>query len=57
MAGNDDDRGNNRRVGAEDRGRSRGCVTLCVVCTVHKEMRSASFLVQPENQGRRLHPV
>jgi hypothetical protein len=25
--------------------RSRGRVTLCVVCTVHKEMRSVSFLV------------
>jgi hypothetical protein len=32
-------------------GRSRGCVTLCVVCTVHKETRSAGFLVWPENQG------
>jgi hypothetical protein len=25
--------------------RSRGRVTLCAVCTVHKEMRSAGFLV------------
>jgi hypothetical protein len=25
--------------------RSRGRVTLCVVCTVHKEMSSADFLV------------
>jgi hypothetical protein len=28
-------------------------VTLCVVCTIHKEMRSASFLVEPQNQDRR----
>jgi hypothetical protein len=34
-------------------GRSRGQVTLCVVYTVHKEMRSVDFLVQPLNQGRR----
>jgi hypothetical protein len=26
-------------------GRSRGRVMLCAVCTVHKEMRSAGFLV------------
>jgi hypothetical protein len=26
-------------------------VTLCVVCTMHMEMRSASFLVEPQNQG------
>jgi hypothetical protein len=24
----------------------------CVVCTVHKEMRSAGFLVETQNQGR-----
>jgi hypothetical protein len=30
---------------------------LCAVCTVHKEMRSASFLVWPQNQGRRFLPV
>jgi hypothetical protein len=24
-----------------------------VVCTVHVEIRSASFLVEPQNQGRR----
>jgi hypothetical protein len=23
-------------------------VTLCVICTVHKETRSAGFLVQPQ---------
>jgi hypothetical protein len=34
-------------------GRSRGRVTLCAVCTVHVETRSASFLVEPQNQGRR----
>jgi hypothetical protein len=26
---------------------------LCAVCTVHVEMRSAGFLVEPQNQGRR----
>jgi hypothetical protein len=25
----------------------------CVICTVHMEMRSAGFLVEPQNQGRR----
>jgi hypothetical protein len=24
----------------------------CVVCTMHKEMRSVGFLVEPQNQGR-----
>jgi hypothetical protein len=28
-------------------------MTLCAICTVHVEMRSASFLVEPQNQGRR----
>jgi hypothetical protein len=28
-------------------------VTLYVVCTVHVEMMSADFLVEPQNQGRR----
>jgi hypothetical protein len=31
--------------------RSGGRVTLCVVYTVHVEMRSAGFLVEPRNQG------
>jgi hypothetical protein len=34
-------------------GRSRGRVCPCAVCTVHVETRSAGFLVQPQNQGRR----
>jgi hypothetical protein len=34
-------------------GRSRGQMALCAVCTVHVEMRSTSFLVEPQNQGRR----
>jgi hypothetical protein len=25
---------------------------LCAVCTVHEEMRSVGFLVEPQNQGR-----
>jgi hypothetical protein len=28
-----------------------GRVALCVVYTVHVEMRSAGFLVEPQNQG------
>jgi hypothetical protein len=28
-------------------------VALCAVCTVHVEMRSAGFFVEPQNQGRR----
>jgi hypothetical protein len=28
-------------------GQSRGRVALCAVCTVHVEMRSAYFLVEP----------
>jgi hypothetical protein len=28
-------------------------VTPCAVCTVYMEMRSAGFLVEPQNQGRR----
>jgi hypothetical protein len=32
---------------------SSGWVALCVVCTVHVETRSACFLVEPQNQGRR----
>jgi hypothetical protein len=33
-------------------GRLGGWVTPCTVCIVHKETRSASFLVEPQNQGR-----
>jgi hypothetical protein len=35
-------------------GRSGGQVTLCAVCTVHKETRSVEFLVWPQNQGRQV---
>jgi hypothetical protein len=41
------------QVGYSVTGQSRGRVTPCAVCTVHVEMRSASFLVEPQNQGRR----
>jgi hypothetical protein len=34
-------------------GRSRGGVVPCAVCTWHMETRSVSFLVEPQNQGRR----
>jgi hypothetical protein len=27
---------------------------LCAVCTIHKETRSTGFLVEPQNQGRRV---
>jgi hypothetical protein len=35
-------------------GRSRGRVTSCAFYTVHKEMSSTGFLVEPQNQGRRV---
>jgi hypothetical protein len=41
------------QVGYSVVGRSGGQVTLCAVCTVHVETRSASFLIKPQNQGRR----
>jgi hypothetical protein len=40
------------QVGYSVAGRSGGRVMLCVVCTVHEETRSASFLVEPQNQGQ-----
>jgi hypothetical protein len=40
------------QVGYSVAGRSRGRVTPCVISTMHKETRSAGFLVQPENQGQ-----
>jgi hypothetical protein len=40
------------QVGYSVAGRSGGRVTPCVVCTVHMEMRSTYFLVEPQNQGR-----
>jgi hypothetical protein len=41
------------QVGYSMAGRSRDRVTPCAVCTVHVETRSTSFLVEPQNQGRR----
>jgi hypothetical protein len=41
------------QVGYSVVGRSRDQVMLCAVYTVHKEMRSADFLVEPQNQGQR----
>jgi hypothetical protein len=32
--------------------RLRGRVALCAVYTVHVKMRSAGFLVEPQNQGQ-----
>jgi hypothetical protein len=40
------------QVGYSVAGRSRGRVAPCAVCTVHVDTRSASFLVEPQNQGR-----
>jgi hypothetical protein len=40
------------QVGYSVVGQSGGRVTLCTVYTVHVEMRSAGFLVEPQNQGR-----
>jgi hypothetical protein len=37
--------------------RSRGQVTPCAVCTVDKEMKSSSFLVEPQNQSRQFHDL
>jgi hypothetical protein len=63
MTGSDEDLGWSRRPGAEDRrwlgiGRVLGGRTMerssDAVCTVHKEMMSAGFLVDPQNQGRRV---
>jgi hypothetical protein len=42
------------QVGYSVAGRSRGMVMPCVVCTKHKETRSMGFLVEPQNQGRRV---
>jgi hypothetical protein len=39
------------QVGYSVAGQSRGRVALCAVCTGHVETRSASFLVEPQNQG------
>jgi hypothetical protein len=40
-------------VGYSVDGQSRGQVALCAVCTWHVETKSAGFLVEPQNQGRR----
>jgi hypothetical protein len=40
------------QVGYSVVGRSRGQMTLCAVYTTHVKMRSAGFLVEPQNQGR-----
>jgi hypothetical protein len=63
MVANDEDHGRSRRPSAEDQRwsstgrysmarRSGGWVMPCAVCTVHIEMRSTSFLVETQNQGR-----
>jgi hypothetical protein len=41
------------QVGYSMAGRLRGRVAPCVVYTVHVEMRSVAFLIEPQNQGRR----
>jgi hypothetical protein len=37
------------QVGYSVAGRLRDQVTLCVVCTVHVETRSADFLIESQN--------
>jgi hypothetical protein len=41
------------QVGYSVPGQSRGRVAPCVFCTWHVETRSAGFLVELQNQGRR----
>jgi hypothetical protein len=41
------------QLGYSVTGRSGGRMTLCAICTVHMETRSASFLVWPQNESRR----
>jgi hypothetical protein len=41
------------QVGYSVAGRLRGQMAPCAVCTVHVEMKSASFLIEPRNQGQR----
>jgi hypothetical protein len=41
------------QVGYSVAGQSRGQVAPCAVCTWHVETRSADFLVEPQNKGRR----
>jgi hypothetical protein len=41
------------QVGHSMAERSRGRVASCAICTWHVETRSAGFLVEPQNQGRR----
>jgi hypothetical protein len=40
------------RIGVGRTGRILGG-QACEICTVHMDMRSAGFLVEPQNQGRR----
>jgi hypothetical protein len=40
------------QVGYSVAGQLRGQVAPCAVCTAHVETRSASFFVEPQNQGR-----
>jgi hypothetical protein len=42
------------QVGYSVAGQSRGRVTLCVVCVVHKEIRSVSLLVWLQNHGQQV---
>jgi hypothetical protein len=45
------------KAGYSVTGRSGGQMMSCVVCTMHKETRSASFLVKHQNQGRRVSQI
>jgi hypothetical protein len=63
MTGSEEDHGRSSRPDAEDRrwsdtgrvlggqtiGRLGGRVMLCMVCTMHMDIKSAGFLVEPQN--------
>jgi hypothetical protein len=53
MAGSNKNHGRSRRPSTEDQGwSSTGRVMMCAVCIVHEKTRSASFLVELQNQDR-----
>jgi hypothetical protein len=60
MVGTDEDSGRSRRPGVQEWGWSHRLGTRwpddwevgCAVCTMHKETKSVSFLVEPQNIGQ-----
>jgi hypothetical protein len=45
------------QVGYSVAERSRGRMASCAVCIMQMETRSVSFLIEPQNQGRRFVSV